>query len=109
MNGNKSLGKKILRAMIILVIVMLLAAGTIFALSVRNASETLSSSNKSLSETIGSQSSSYISEQSQKRLRELAAEGKETEVRCEFCGKEYLFSPEELTALAEEQKLAEGQ
>lgn len=42
-------------------------------------------------------------------LRELAAEGKETEVRCEFCGKEYLFSPEELTALAEEQKLAEGQ
>ena len=42
-------------------------------------------------------------------LRELAAEGKETEVRCEFCGKEYLFSPEELTALAEEQKLAEEQ
>ena len=42
-------------------------------------------------------------------LRELAAEGKETKVRCEFCGKEYLFSPEELTALAEEQKLAEEQ
>jgi molecular chaperone Hsp33 len=42
-------------------------------------------------------------------LRELAAEGNETEVRCEFCGKEYLFSPEELTALAEEQKLAEEQ
>ena len=42
-------------------------------------------------------------------LRELAAEGNETEVRCEFCGKEYLFSPEELTALAEVQKLAEEQ
>ena len=74
MNSNKSLGRKILRAMIILVIVMLLAAGTIFALSIRNASETLSSSNRSLSATIGSQSSSYMSEQSQKRLRELAVE-----------------------------------
>ena len=48
-------------------------------------------------------------EAGEETLRELAAEGKETEVRCEFCGKEYLFSPEELTALAEEQQLAEGQ
>ncbi|MBR4473580.1 MAG: Hsp33 family molecular chaperone HslO [Oscillospiraceae bacterium] len=34
-------------------------------------------------------------------LRELAAEGKETEVCCQFCKKEYRFSPEDLTEMAE--------
>lgn len=35
-------------------------------------------------------------------LRELAAEGKETEVTCQFCGKDYLFLPGELLAMAEQ-------
>ena len=33
-------------------------------------------------------------------LKELAAEGKETEVMCQFCGKQYIFPPSELLALA---------
>lgn len=74
MEKPKSLSRKILRAMIILVIVMLLAAASIFFLTVNNASETIDSSNKSLSSTIGSQSSTYITEQSQIRLMELAVE-----------------------------------
>ena len=32
-------------------------------------------------------------------LRELAAEGKETEVSCQFCGREYIFLPEDLLSL----------
>ena len=32
-------------------------------------------------------------------LRELAAEGKETEVSCQFCGRQYLFLPEDLLNL----------
>ena len=32
-------------------------------------------------------------------LRELATEDKETEVSCQFCGKQYLFLPEDLLAL----------
>ena len=74
MEKPRSLGTKILFAMVILVIVMLLAAAGIFALTVRNASETLSSSNENLSDTIGRASSDYMSEQSQNRLLELAAE-----------------------------------
>ena len=35
-------------------------------------------------------------------LRELAAEDKPTEVRCQFCGTAYDYSPEELLALAED-------
>ena len=74
MEKHKSLGRKILRAMIILVIVMLLAAVTIFGLAIKNASDALASSNKSLSSTIGDASSAYLSEQSQNTLLELAAE-----------------------------------
>lgn len=37
-------------------------------------------------------------------LLELAAEGTPTEVTCQFCGKNYSFLPEELTALAEPAK-----
>ncbi len=32
-------------------------------------------------------------------LEEIAAEGKDTSVCCHFCGKEYVFSPDEITAL----------
>jgi len=71
---NRSLGRKILRAMIVLVIGMLLAAGTIFALTIKNVSDTLALSNESLSETIGEKSSAYMTEQSQNRLLELAGE-----------------------------------
>ncbi len=35
-------------------------------------------------------------------LRELAAEGTPVDVRCEFCGKQYVFTPEELLSLARE-------
>jgi molecular chaperone Hsp33 len=35
-------------------------------------------------------------------LRELASEEKETEVSCQFCGKQYLFLPEDLLALLPE-------
>lgn len=34
-------------------------------------------------------------------LRALASEGKPTEVTCQFCGREYVFLPDELTALAD--------
>ena len=71
---NRSLRRRILFAMIALVIVMLLAAGTIFSLTMKNVSETLEASNRSLSETIGEKSSAYMTEQSQNRLLELAGE-----------------------------------
>lgn len=35
----------------------------------------------------------------EKDLREMAAEGKDTTVCCHFCGKEYVFTPQELLAL----------
>ena len=34
-------------------------------------------------------------------LRNMAAEGRDTEVSCQFCDKVYKFTPEELLALAE--------
>ena len=71
---NKSLGIKILRAMVILVIGMLLAYGIIFTLTMKNISETLSGSNKKLTGTIGDKSSAYMSEQSMNRMKELAGE-----------------------------------
>ncbi len=37
----------------------------------------------------------------QKELRSIAAEGKDTEVSCHFCGKKYIFSPAEISELAE--------
>ena len=37
----------------------------------------------------------------QKELRSIAAEGKDTEVKCHFCGKNYVFTPEEISRLAE--------
>ena len=35
-------------------------------------------------------------------LQELASEGTPTEVTCQFCGKQYVFTPEELLALRTE-------
>ena len=74
MRKNRSLGGKILLAMIVLVLGMLIVAGTIFAFAMRRVSDTLVSSNQSLNETIGEKSSVYMTEQSQKRLLELAGE-----------------------------------
>jgi len=37
----------------------------------------------------------------QKELRAIADEGKDTEVKCHFCGKNYVFSPQEIARLAE--------
>lgn len=36
-----------------------------------------------------------------KELQSIAAEGKDTEVSCHFCGKEYVFTPQEIAKLAE--------
>ena len=74
MTRNNSLRKKILRAMIVLVAGMLAAAGTIVMFTMKSVSNTLSESNRNLSETIGEQSKAYMSEQSQYRLLELAGE-----------------------------------
>lgn len=37
----------------------------------------------------------------QKELNSIAAEGKDTEVKCHFCGKNYVFTPQEISQLAE--------
>ncbi|MBR6114044.1 MAG: SpoIIE family protein phosphatase [Oscillospiraceae bacterium] len=74
MKNNKSLGRKILRAMTGLVIGMLLVAGVIFALTMRRATDTLSDSNRDLNNTIGDKSMAYLIEQSQNRMLELAKE-----------------------------------
>ena len=74
MKKNRSLGRKIQRAMIVLVIGMLLVAGTIFGVTMRKAVNTLAASNETLTETIGQSSSAYMTEQSQTRMLELAAE-----------------------------------
>ncbi len=74
MTKNKSLGRRILRAMIALVIGMLLVAGLIFALTMKKAADTLAESNHELSETIGDKSLAYMTEQSKSRMLELAKE-----------------------------------
>ena len=74
MRKNGSLGGKILLAMIVLVLGILIIAGTIFAFAMNSVSDTLVSSNQSLNDTIGDMSSVYMTEQSQKRLLELAGE-----------------------------------
>lgn len=74
MNKSKSLGRRILRAMTALVIGMLLVATAIFAFTMKKTSDTLAVSNQNLSETIGNSSSTYMTEQSQNRMLELAEE-----------------------------------
>ena len=74
MKKNRSLGRKIQLAMIMLVIGMLLVASTIFGVTMRKAANTLTASNEALTETIGQSSSAYMTEQSQARMLELAAE-----------------------------------
>ena len=71
---NKSLGRKILRAMVVLVIGMLLIATSIFGFMMIKVSGTLASSNRNVSDTIGEMSSSYMTEASQNRMLELADE-----------------------------------
>ena len=68
------LGRKILWSMIALVIVMLLAVCAIFALTINNISNTLALSKQNLSETIRETSSTYMTNESQRRLLELAGE-----------------------------------
>ena len=60
MTKNRSLGRKILLAMIVLVIGMVLAAGTILSLSLKNVSAALTVSNQNLRETTGERSSAYM-------------------------------------------------
>lgn len=61
-------------AMILLAAGMLLAAGIIFALAMKNMSDTIAGSGRILNETIAEESSANMAEQSQKRLKDLAAE-----------------------------------
>ena len=72
MSKDRSLGKKIFRAMIALVIGLLLVAGIIFSLTMNKISGTLASSNRNLRETAGEESSAYMTEQSKSRMMELA-------------------------------------
>ena len=72
MSKDRSLGKKIFRAMIALVIGLLLVAGIIFSLTMNKTSGTLASSNRNLRETAGEESSAYMTEQSKSRMMELA-------------------------------------
>ena len=74
MKQNHSLGRKILYAMTALVTGMCLAGGGIFALTMKNVTDTLVLSNRYLSTTIGERSSLYMAEQSQNRILELAVE-----------------------------------
>ena len=74
MISNNTLGRKILQAMVALVIGMLLVACIIFGFTMKKTSETLSSSNQSLTETIGAKSSAYMTERSQNWMLELAGE-----------------------------------
>ncbi len=72
MRKNKTLGRKILLAMVVLVIGLLVIAGIIFVLTMKKASDTLAASNRNLSETIREKSSAYMTGESQNRMRELA-------------------------------------
>ncbi len=71
---NKSLGGRILRSMVVIVIGILIIASFIFALTMEKASDTMVESNRELSETIGGKSQTYMTQQSQKRMLELAQE-----------------------------------
>ena len=74
MAQKRSLGRKILIAMIAVVLGMLLIFGSIFALTMNNISSTLIKSNQELSEMTGQMSSSSMAELTEKRLLELASE-----------------------------------
>ena len=66
------MGKKILWAIIAVVIGLLLVAGIIFFLTMKKASDNMAGSNRILSETIREQSSAYLTGESQLRMMELA-------------------------------------
>ena len=72
MSKKRSLGKKILWAIIAVVIGLLLVAGIIFFLTMKKASDNMAGSNRILSETIREQSSAYLTGESQLRMMELA-------------------------------------
>lgn len=74
MAQKRSLGRKILIAMIAVVLGLVLAFGSIFALTMNNISNTLIKSNQELSEMTGQMSSSSMAELTEKRLLELASE-----------------------------------
>ena len=74
MTKNRSLGSKILVAMIVLVVVILAAEGIVFALTVRNATNMLTDSSRDLSETIMKSSSAYLSAESEELLMEMAGQ-----------------------------------
>ena len=71
---RKTLGRKILLAMVALVLAMLVAASLVFALTMRKVSATLVESNQTLRETVEEKAAAYMTEQSQTRLKEIAAD-----------------------------------
>ena len=70
MKKTRPLGRKISLAMIAVVIGIVLAVSVVFALTIGNVSNTMISSNRSLNDVIREKSSSYLTEQSQRRLLE---------------------------------------
>ena len=74
MTKQSSLGRKILTAMIVLVVVTLIAEGLVFALTMRNVTDTLSEGNRSLTGTIKDSSSAYLSAESEVLLARMAGE-----------------------------------
>ena len=71
MMKTKSLGRRILRAMMALVICLLLVAAAISAFAMKKTSETLAESNQNLSATIEGKSNATLTKQSQLRMLEL--------------------------------------
>ncbi len=71
---NKSLGKKIQMAMLVLVVALLFTATAIFGFGMLGVSRTMSASNRNLNDTIGEKSSDYMTEASKQRMLELSGE-----------------------------------
>ena len=71
MMKTKSLGRRILRAMVALVICLLLAAAAISAFAMKKTSSALASSNQNLIQTIEGKSNDTLTKQSQLRMLEL--------------------------------------
>ena len=74
MRKNLSLGKKILNAMLAIVIVMLLLAVLFFIFTMNNLSKLQAETNEELSETTGQMSSEYMSQEASRLLQDMAVE-----------------------------------
>ena len=74
MRGKRTLGRKILLSMLVVVLGVLIAAAVVFGLTIRNISRTQVQNARELNSVTGIKSSSSISDITKKRLLELAIE-----------------------------------